>query len=124
MRKLAVSSEGPELDGPVDPRFGRAAGFIIIDPETMAFEYVENGGSQAMTQGAGIHTAELMARYGVGTILTGYVGPKAFQALSAAGIHIGQNLENMSVRQAVEKYKQGQVDMAEAPNRGAHGVPA
>jgi len=37
MRKIAVSSEGPTLDSPVDPRFGRAAGFVIIDPETMAF---------------------------------------------------------------------------------------
>jgi predicted Fe-Mo cluster-binding NifX family protein len=56
--------------------------------------------------------------------LTGYVGPKAFQALSAVGIKIGQNLENLSVRQAVEKYTHGQVPVAEGPNRGAHGVPA
>ncbi|NTV74061.1 MAG: dinitrogenase iron-molybdenum cofactor biosynthesis protein, partial [Holophaga sp.] len=42
MRKIAVSSEGPDLDGPVDPRFGRAAGFIIVDPDTMTNEYVEN----------------------------------------------------------------------------------
>lgn len=124
MRKIAVSSEGPDLDGPVDPRFGRAAGFMVVDPETMAFDYVENGASQTMTQGAGIHAAELMARHGVAVVLTGYVGPKAFQALSAVGIKIGQNLENLSVRQAVEKYTHGQVPVAEGPNRGAHGVPA
>ena len=117
MRKIAVSSEGPTLDSPVDPRFGRAAGFVIIDPETMAFEYVDNGASQAMNQGAGIQTAELMTQHDVGVVLTGYVGPKAFLSLSAVGIKIGQNLESLSVRAAVEKYKSGQVSIAEAPNR-------
>lgn len=121
MRKIAVSSEGSDLDGPVDPRFGRAAGFIIIDPDTMASEYVDNAVSQGMAQGAGIQAAELMTRHAVGVVLTGYVGPKAFQALSAAGIKIGQNLEDLSVRQAVEKYKSGQVSMAAAPNRGGAG---
>lgn len=117
MRKIAVSSEGPTLDSPVDPRFGRAAGFVIIDPETMAFEYVDNGASQAMNQGAGIQTAELMTQHDVGVVLTGYVGPKAFHSLAAVGIKIGQNLEGLSVRAAVEKYKSGQVSIAEAPNR-------
>jgi predicted DNA-binding protein (UPF0251 family)/predicted Fe-Mo cluster-binding NifX family protein len=121
MHKIAVSSEGPDLDGPVDPRFGRAAGFVIIDPDTMASEYIDNAASQGMSQGAGIQTAELMTRHDVGVVLTGYVGPKAFQALSAAGIKIGQNLENLSVRQAVEKYKTGQVPMAGGPNRGGAG---
>ena len=121
MRKIAVSSGSPDLDGPVDPRFGRAAGFVIVDPDTMAGEYVDNAASQGMAQGAGIQAAELMTRHGVGVVLTGYVGPKAFQALSAVGIKIGQNLEDLSVRQAVEKYKTGEVSMAGGPNRGAAG---
>jgi predicted DNA-binding protein (UPF0251 family)/predicted Fe-Mo cluster-binding NifX family protein len=122
MKKVAVSSEGRDLDSAVDPRFGRAAGFVIIDPDSMAFEYVDNGASQAMAQGAGIQAAELMARHGVGVVLTGYVGPKAYQALSAVGIKIGQNLEDLTVRQAVEKWKQGQVSMAASPNK-AGGRP-
>ena len=121
MRRIAISSAGPDLDGPVDPRFGRAAGFVIVDPDTMAGEYVDNAASQGMAQGAGIQAAELMTRHGVGVVLTGYVGPKAFQALSAVGIKIGQNLEDLSVRQAVEKYKTGEVSMAGGPNRGAAG---
>lgn len=122
--RIAVTSDGPGLDGPVDPRFGRAAGFVIVDPDTMACDYVENGASQAMAQGAGIHAAELMARHNVGIVLTGYIGPKAFQALAAAGIRTGQNLDHLTVRQAVEQYKAGKVALAEAPNRHAHGRPA
>jgi predicted DNA-binding protein (UPF0251 family)/predicted Fe-Mo cluster-binding NifX family protein len=120
MNKLAISSEGPTLDSPVDPRFGRAAGFIIVDSETMAFEYVDNGASQAMAQGAGIQAAERVAASGAGIVLTGYVGPKAFQALTAAGIKIAQDLNDMTVQQAVEKFKGGGVKFASTPNKGGH----
>jgi predicted Fe-Mo cluster-binding NifX family protein len=117
MDKIAICSEGPGLDDLLDSRFGRAAGFIIIDPDTLIFEYVNNGASQAASQGAGIQAAEILSRTKVKAVLTGSVGPKAFQALQAAGIKIGQNLENMTVRQALERYKKGQVEWATQPNR-------
>ena len=120
MSTIAVTSDGPTLEDPVDPRFGRAAGFIIIDPETMTFQYVENGAAQVRAQGAGIQAAETVARAGATAVLTGYVGPKAFQALSAAGIRIAQNLENLSVREAIERYKSGDVtwsDLSDAKGR-------
>jgi predicted Fe-Mo cluster-binding NifX family protein len=117
MNKIAICSEGPGLDDQLDPRFGRAAGFIIIDPETMNFEYLDNGASQAASQGAGIQAAELICRSGAKAVLTGFVGPKAFKVLQAANIRIGQNLENMTVRQALERYQKDSVEWATAPNR-------
>jgi predicted Fe-Mo cluster-binding NifX family protein len=117
MNMIAVTSEGPSLDDQVDPRFGRAAGFVVVDLETMATNYIDNGQSQVMAQGAGIQAAELMARAGVSCLLTGYVGPKAFQALAAAGIKVGQNLEGLTVRAALERFQNGQVEMAAAANR-------
>jgi predicted DNA-binding protein (UPF0251 family)/predicted Fe-Mo cluster-binding NifX family protein len=121
MNPIAVTSEGPTLDDPVDPRFGRAAGFIIVDPATMPFRYVENGAAQARAQGAGIQAAETVARAGAKAVLTGYVGPKAFQALAAAGIRIAQNFENVSVREAVERYRSGAVNWSELSD--AQGRP-
>jgi predicted DNA-binding protein (UPF0251 family)/predicted Fe-Mo cluster-binding NifX family protein len=112
MGKIAVTSEGPAMDDLMDPRFGRAGGFIVVDPDTLEFNYVENGAAQARSQGAGIQAAETVANAGANAVLTGYVGPKAFSALSAAGIKIGHNLENMTVRQAIEIYKKGQVSWA------------
>jgi predicted Fe-Mo cluster-binding NifX family protein len=120
MNKIAVTSEGPSLDDQIDPRFGRAAGFVVVDPVTMDTQYIDNGRSQVMAQGAGIQAAELIARAGVNGLLTGYVGPKAFQALTAAGIKVVQNLEGLTVRAAVERFKNGQVEMAQAANRAGH----
>ncbi len=120
MGKIAISCEGPSLDDQVDPRFGRAAGFLIVDTDSMQTVYVDNGGSQVLAQGAGIQAAEAVASAGAGVVLTGYVGPKAFMALSAAGIQVGQNLENMTAREALERYLNGQIPMASQPNRGGH----
>lgn len=115
--KIAITSEGPGLDGPMDSRFGRAAGFVVVDLETMDTQYIDNGQSQIMGHGAGINAAQLVAKAGVSWLLTGYVGPKAFQALSAAGIKVGQGLEGLTVREAVERFKSGAVQGAAAANR-------
>ena len=50
-------------------------------------------------------------------VLSGYVGPKAFEALKAAGIKVCQDLDGMTVREAVEKYKNGDAPFADAPNK-------
>lgn len=121
MEKIAISSEGPTLDDALDPRFGRAAGFIVVTPHTLEFEYVDNGVSQTMAQGAGIQAAEVVSGAGAQAVLTGYVGPKAFTALQAVGIKVGQNLENMTVRQAIDTFNCGKVVWAQQPNRQGHG---
>jgi predicted Fe-Mo cluster-binding NifX family protein len=121
MEKIAVSAESPNLDDVLDPRFGRAAGFLIVNPETMECEYLDNGISQAMARGAGIQAAEIVANSGAKVVLTGYVGPKAFQALQAAGIKIVQNLMNLTARAAVERYTSGEIELATQPNTRGHG---
>jgi len=120
MSKIAITSEGPSLDDLVDPRFGRAAGFVVVDLESMETRYIDNGRTQVMAQGAGIQAAELVAGAGVGCVLSGYVGLKAFRALSAARIKVVQNLEEgMTVRQAVELFQTEGVQFANGPNREA-----
>ena len=119
MSKIAITSEGPTLDDLVDARFGRAAGFVVFDLESMETGYIDNGQTQVMGQGAGIQAAQLIAGAGVSCVLTGFVGPKAFRALSAAKISVVQNLEGVTVRQAVERFQSGTAQPAEAPNRSS-----
>lgn len=118
---IAVTSEGPALTDMVDPRFGRAAGFVVVNLATGGTSYVDNGGSQVMSQGAGIQAAENVAKAGAQVVLSGFVGPKAFTALSAAGIAVIQDVENMTVAQAVERYKSGELVTADAPNAQSGG---
>ncbi len=117
MTKIAVTSEGPALSDQVDPRFGRAGGFVVVDLASGESVYVDNGASQAMAHGAGIQAAERIASSGAQVLLTGYVGPKAFAALTAAGIKIGQDVDGMTVGEAVAKFKAGEVKIADGPNK-------
>jgi predicted Fe-Mo cluster-binding NifX family protein len=116
--KICVTAAGNKLDTPVDPRVGRAAYFIIVDSETMAFEAVSNMAVGAMS-GAGIQAAQTIASKGVNVLITGNVGPNAFQALASAGIKIVVGASG-TVREVVEKYKRGELKGTGAPTVGGH----
>lgn len=105
--KIAITATGTDLQSQVDPRFGRAGYFIIVDPETMEFETIENA-SMSAAHGAGIQAGQLMSSKDVSAVITGSVGPNAFQTLTAAGINIFQS-PGGTVHQAVEAYKNGQL---------------
>ena len=120
MSRIVVSCQGTGLDDQVDPRFGRASYFLVVDPETMDFDVLDNSLSKSMPQGAGIQAAETAAGSGAKVVLSGFLGPKAFEALSAAGMKIVQGLEGLTVREAVERYKTGQVQAADQPNKPGH----
>ena len=116
--RIAVSASGSSLDAEVDPRFGRCQYFIIIDPDTMEFEAVNNSGAMA-GGGAGISTAQTITGKGVDAILTGNCGPNAFQVLSAAGIKIATGVSG-KVQDAVRDYKAGKYQANSQPNVPGH----
>jgi len=105
--KVAVSADAPSLDAQIEPRFGRAPYFVFIDTNTMETEIVENPFTTQMS-GVGIQTAQLVVEKGVQAVITGNLGPKAFQGLSAAGIQIITK-SGGTVREAVEEVKQGKL---------------
>jgi predicted Fe-Mo cluster-binding NifX family protein len=116
--KIAISATGPSLDAEVDPRFGRCQYFLIVDPDTMEFEAIENTSGMA-SGGAGIASAQTVAGKGVQAVLTGHCGPNAYQTLSAAGIQIITEVSG-KVKDAVEGYKSGQYKGSSGPSVSAH----
>jgi len=116
--KICVTSTGNTLDAPVDPRFGRTSHFIIVDSETMIFEAVPNTAAGAMS-GAGIQATQAIAGKGVKVVITGNVGPNAFQALVSAGIKVVVGASG-TVREVIEKYKNGELTETSAPTVGEH----
>jgi len=88
----------------------------MVDLETMATTYVDNGSSQVLAQGAGIQAAENLAKVGAQVLLTGHVGPKAWAALQAADVKVVQGVENMTVGEAVTKFKAGLFAFSDAPS--------
>ena len=118
--KLAVTARGRELDSPVDVRFGRTGGFLVVDIETGNFEYLDNSEASGAGQGAGIQAARLMAAHGVQVVLTGHCGPNAFRALQAAGIRVCTGLTGGSIREAIEQFKAGALQEATGADVQGH----
>jgi len=119
--KIAVSTVGNTLAAQVDRRFGRCPYFVIVDSETMMFEAVPNVAAGAMG-GAGIQAAQAIASKGVKVLITGNVGPNAFQTLSSAGIEIVVGASG-TVKEIVERFKKGELSKTGAPTvRGHFGM--
>ena len=112
--KICVTSQGDNLNSQVNPRFGRCQYFIIADAETLEFEVIQNPNVDAMG-GAGIQSGQLVASKGVKTVLTGNVGPNAFQILQAAGIDVVSGVSG-TVKDALEKYKKGDFKPIQGPS--------
>ena len=116
--RIVVSAEGTTLDATASPVFGRCPTYIFVDSETMAAEAVEN---PAMNQGggAGIQAAQFVVNQGAQAVLTGNLGPNAFDVLEAAGVK-GYLVPAGMVRQAVEAFKAGQLQAMGGANVAAH----
>ncbi len=101
--RVVISSNGADLDSPLNETFGRCPMFVFVDTETMEHEAVANPAAGA-PGGAGIQAAELVAGAGIKAVITGRVGPKAMDVLNAAGVDIFL-VSGGTVGQAVEKLK-------------------
>ena len=116
--KICITAEGDNLDAPVDARFGRCNYFIIVDAETLEFEAVKNVYQDA-GGGVGIQTAKLMSDKGVELVLSGNIGPNAFETLKAAGIKVVNGISG-TVKDVIEQYKKGEIKTKENPNVDSH----
>ncbi len=116
--KICISSTGEDLNANVDPRFGRCDYFLIIDPKTMDFESIDNKSSKAMG-GAGIQAAEHIAKTGAKVVITGNVGPNAFQTLKAAGIKIITGASG-NIKDILDKFNRGELNEIDRPSVESH----
>lgn len=119
--KIAVSAKGKELTSEIDSRFGRAAFFVVVDTETLDFEAVENTQNLNLPQGAGIQSSKTVVGTGAEIVVTGNCGPKAFNALSSAGVRIAVGCTGRVI-DAVQKCKNGLLTFADEANVEGHWV--
>ncbi len=118
--KVAVSATGPGLDSTVDPRFGRADYFVVVESGTGEIAgVIDNRSARNAAHGAGINAATLVAESGATVVLTGQVGPKAYAVLEAAGIRIVSGAAG-TVREAVQRFASGGASGLTGPTCDAH----
>ena len=116
--KVCVSASSGSFEAKVDLRFGRCPFFVIVNSETMEFNVVSNLSTNT-AHGAGIQAAQTVVNKGVKVVITGNVGPNAFKVLSASGIKIF-TVASGNVKEAVDKYKEGQLKDMNNPSVSGH----
>ena len=119
--KIVVTSQGREWSSPVDPRFGRARYFVVVDTESGEFSAADNSQNLNAAQGAGIQAGRSVVQLGASAVLTGHVGPKAFATLQAGGIAIYTGATG-TVADAVEQFKAGKLKLSASADVEGHWV--
>ena len=109
--RIAVPVKTPELDARLESKFGRATYLLLVDPESLAFEALENPAREARG-GAGIEAAELLEKKRVSGVIAEKFGPKAHEALTAAAIPMYRCPAKLSVRDALARFKAGELPKA------------
>jgi predicted Fe-Mo cluster-binding NifX family protein len=116
---ICVTAQRAGPDSPVDPRFGRARFFVVYDDQSDSWDTIDNHQNLQAAQGAGIQAASHVVNAGCDALISGHCGPKAFAALSRAGVAV-YTVAQGSVRQAVELLNQGKLTKIAAADVEGH----
>ena len=100
--KIGVAATGESLDAEVSDQFGRCPCFVIVDSQTLSMESISNPGRD-MSGGAGPAAVQQLVNHGAQVALAGNFGPKAEQALEAAGLRYAE--VKGSVREAISPWQ-------------------
>jgi predicted Fe-Mo cluster-binding NifX family protein len=118
--KVAISAQRGDMEALVDPRFGRAAWFVVVDTRSDEWTAVDNRENMEARGGAGVQAGTRVADEDVTVVITGNVGPNAQKVLDAAGIDIYQAGNGVTVREALAGLEAGTLKAVDAPTVAGH----
>ncbi len=117
---ICVTSTGPTMQAPMDPRFGRCAWFIFTSLDGGETVTVENNGRDS-ANGAGIQAAQLLVDRKIDMLITGAIGPNALRVLAAAGTRVF-TCSAATCDDALSQLREGKLQEAVRPTaQGHHG---
>lgn len=117
--KIAFTTSGDSPTAPLDSRFGRAPKFLVYDLDDNSYVVIDNAQNLNAPQGAGVQSAEAIARSGAKALVTGHCGPKAFRVLDAAGIKV-YNTDAQTIDEALALYRDGKLPAATSADVESH----
>jgi predicted Fe-Mo cluster-binding NifX family protein len=114
--KVAVAATGKTPYSHVDNRFGRCSFFVVVNPESMEFDAIENPGLKER-DAAGVQASRILMEKGVDTVVVKNIGHNALVTLDGAGIKVYVGAAG-TVLNAIENLKRGEVTSVERPTVG------
>ena len=117
--KIILTTNSPNLESGVDPRFGRGAYFLVVDTDTLEWQVYPNPGVGA-SGGAGTLAAQFVANQKAEAVISGDFGPNAYEALQAAGVEMYLFGTSRTGSEAFDRFKAGQLEHVGAPTSPGH----
>ncbi len=116
--KIAFSARGPALSSELDPRFGRASYFVVVDIESGGLSAHDNSQNVRAAHGAGVQAAREIVNFGVAGVITGNIRPDVASVLRAGNVKVYKQTWG-TVRDGIEQFKSGRLkELAEATQKG------
>lgn len=106
--KIAVSVKGKTNEDILDTRFGRCEYFKIYDIDNKQTKIIDNKGKSA-NGGAGVATSNQLIEENIDVVITGSLGPNAFDIVEGAGIK-AYKCESICADLVIEKYNNGELE--------------
>lgn len=103
---IAITATDKSLQAEVDPRFGRAAYYLIVDTTSGEITALDNSDGINAANGAGTGAVQRLSEAGVQKLYTGRIGPKAAAALEQAAITCYENISG-TVQTVLEQLEAG-----------------
>jgi Uncharacterized conserved protein len=108
--RIAFTATGTNWDSIIDPRFGRTEYIVIYDEKDQVLSAVDNSAVKNEAHGAGTATAQKVFELKPDILITGNgPGETASNALKHLEIRIFINAHGMTIKQALQQYKNGKL---------------
>jgi predicted Fe-Mo cluster-binding NifX family protein len=124
MEIVAIPSMGNGgLKELMNPRFGRCEQFTIVSIEDGTISEVRtvpNPAASAMG-GAGTQASQIVGSHSANAVISGFLGPNAFNALKALNITMYKAPnKDVSIKEVINMYINGELEELTSSNAGPH----
>ncbi len=108
--KIVFTAKGDNWESLIDPRFGRAEMFVVYDEESDKLEVLSNDEAKEKAHGVGLQSSKKILEIGASVLITGNgAGEKAKDILKESDIKVYTGAGDMSLKDAYEAYKNGEL---------------
>ena len=108
--RIAFTTTGIKWESKMDPRFGRAAYFVVYDEEKDELTSVSNIEVEKEAHGAGPKAAQKLSELNVKVLLTGNgPGGNAAVVLQKMGLDCYIKAGEMTIKEAYDAFKNGEL---------------
>jgi len=104
--RVAVVSQGEGLEAPLGLRFGTCSFFVLVDPATLEWEAVRVE-PDGPTREVNLQGIRAVVRGGADVLITPHIHAECCKALQALAVTVYLAPEGITVREALERYRQG-----------------